>query len=97
MRRWERRDGKVTESYTVRWKEPDGTKRRRSFDSVDDALDFEGKRRSARGWRPEELRQEQTGRRTLDDFFAQWWRAHAMGRAQALDAGGLPLPVGGAR
>jgi hypothetical protein len=65
VRRWERRDGTVTESYTVRWREPDGTKRRRSFDTLDDALDFHAKRRSARRWRPEELRLEQAGRLTL--------------------------------
>ena len=47
VRRWEHRDGAVTESYTVRWREPDGSKRRRSFDTIDDALDFEAKRRSA--------------------------------------------------
>ena len=58
----------------MRWHEPDGTKRRRSFD----ALDFPAKRRSARRWRPEELRQEQAGRLTLGEFFDQWWRDHAM-------------------
>lgn len=78
VRRWERRDGTITESYTVRWKEPDGTKRRRSFDTVDDALDFQAKRRSAKRWRPEELRQEQAGRLTLGEFFEQWWLDHAM-------------------
>jgi len=77
-RRYERRDGTVTETFTVRWKEPDGTKRRRSFDTVADALDFQAKRRSAKRWRPEELRQEQAGRPTLAAFFDQWWRDHAM-------------------
>ncbi len=61
LRCWERQDGTITESYTVRWKEPDGRKRRRSFDTVEDALDFQAKRRSAKRWRPEELRQEQAG------------------------------------
>jgi len=78
VRRYERQDGTVTETYTVRWKEPDGTKRRRSFDSVDDALDFQAKRRSAKRWRPSEIRQEEAGRRTLGEFFAQWWVDHAM-------------------
>lgn len=51
VRRWERRDGTITESYTVRWKEPHGTKRRRSFDTVEDALDSRrsGVARSAGG------------------------------------------------
>jgi len=78
VRRYERRDGDVTESYTVRWKDPDGSKRRRSFDTLEDAVDFQAKRRSARRWRPEELRQELAGRRTLRDFFEQWWLDHAM-------------------
>jgi integrase len=68
----------MSESFTLRWKEPDGTKRRRSFDSLEDALDFQAKRRSAKRWRPEELRREQAGRQTLGDFFAQWWVDHAM-------------------
>jgi len=78
VRRWERLDGTITESYTVRWQDADGTKRRRSFDTVDDALDFHAKRRSARRWRPEELRQERAGRLTLGEFFEQWWRDHAL-------------------
>ena len=78
VRRWTRRDGTITETYTVRFKDIDGTKRRRSFDTVDDALDFRAKRRSARRWRPEELRQEQAGRLTLGEFFEPWWLDHAM-------------------
>jgi integrase len=78
LRRWERRDGTITESFTVRWKESDGTRRRRSFDTIDDALDFQAKRRSARRWRPDELRQEHAGRRTLGEFFEQWWLDHAV-------------------
>jgi integrase len=78
VRRWTRRDGTITETYTVRFKDIDGTKRRRSFDTVDDALDFQARRRSARRWRPEELRQEQAGRLTLGDFFERWWLDHAM-------------------
>src|SRR4051794_28317696 len=78
LRHYERRDGSITETYTVRWKEPDGSKRRRSFDTLDDALDFQARRRSAKRWRPEELRQEQAGRRTVGEFFEQWWLDHAM-------------------
>jgi hypothetical protein len=78
VRRWTRRDGTVIETYTVRFKDVDGTKRRRSFDTVDDALDFQAKRRSAQRWRPEELRQEQAGRLTLGEFFERWWLDHAM-------------------
>ena len=78
VRRYERQDGTSSESYTVRWKEPGGAKRRRSFDRLPDALDFKAKRRSAKRWRPEELRQEQAGRQLLGHFFAQWWVDHAM-------------------
>lgn len=77
-RTYRRRDGTVTESYSVRYQDDDGAKRRRSFDSVDDALDFLAKRRSAKRWRPEELRQETVGRRTLGEYFNQWWVDHAM-------------------
>jgi hypothetical protein len=73
-----RADGSVRETFTVRWVEPDGRKPRRSFDSMEDALDFSAKRRSAKRWRPEELRQEQGGRQTLGEFFAEWWASHAM-------------------
>jgi integrase len=78
VRRYERRDGSVTETFTVRFKDDDGVKRRRSFDALDDALDFLAKRRSARRWRPEELRQEQAGRQALGDYFDQWWLDHAV-------------------
>jgi hypothetical protein len=78
LREYRRRDGSVTASYSVRWKEPDGGKRRRSFDALDDALDFQAKRRSAKRWRPEELRQEQAGRLTLAAFFERWWLDHAI-------------------
>jgi hypothetical protein len=39
VRRHERRDGSVTETFTVRWEESDGSRRRRSFDSLTDAVD----------------------------------------------------------
>jgi integrase len=62
----------------VRWKEPDGRKPRRTFDTLQDALDYQAKRRSAKRWRPEELRQESAGRRTLAEFFEEWWLSHGM-------------------
>ncbi len=65
-------------TYTVRWKEDDGSRPRRTFDSLEDALDFQARRRSAQRWRPEELRQEKAGRRLLGDFFAEWWNNHAI-------------------
>lgn len=77
-RRYERADGTVTETYSVRFKDDDGTKRRRTFDTVDDALDFMADRRSAKRWRPEELRRENRGRQTLREFFNRWWLEHAM-------------------
>ncbi len=69
-------DGKNT--FTVRWKERDGQRPRRTFETLDDALDFQARRRSANRWRPEELRQEKAARRTLGDFFAEWWNDHAV-------------------
>jgi len=73
-----RADGEVAETFTVRWKEPDGRKPRRTFDTLPDALDYKAKRRSAKRWRPEELRQEQAGRTTLAEFFEEWWLSHGM-------------------
>jgi hypothetical protein len=62
----------------VRWREVDGSKPRRTFDPLQDALDFRAKRRGAKRWRPEELRQERAGRKPLAVFFEDWWRDHAM-------------------
>ncbi len=78
VRRSVQADGAVIETFTVRWKEPDGRKPRRTFDSLQDALDYKAKRRSAKRWRPEELRQESAGRRTLAEFFEEWWLSHGM-------------------
>jgi integrase len=78
VRSYTRRDGTVTESFTVRFKGPDGRRRRRSFDTLDDALDFRAKHRSARRWRPEELRQEHAGNETLGEFFERWWIERAL-------------------
>ncbi|WP_367401318.1 hypothetical protein [Paraconexibacter antarcticus] len=41
-------------------------------------MDFLAKRRSAKRWRPEELRQEQGGRQTLTEFFDEWWMTHGV-------------------
>lgn len=78
VRHYDLAGGGFTETFTVRWKEAAGTRRRRAFDTLDDALDFQAKVRSAKRWRPEELRQEQAGRATLGEFFGQWWVDHAM-------------------
>ena len=78
VRRFARKDGTVTEVFSVRVKDVDGTRRRRSFDSLEDALDYRARLRSARRWRPEELRQEQAGTQTLGAFFEQWWLERAM-------------------
>jgi len=78
VRRFTRRDGTVTEVFSVRVTDVDGTRRRRSFDSLEDALDYRARLRSARRWRPEELRQEQAGTQTLGAFFEQWWVERAM-------------------
>ncbi len=73
VRRFTRRDATVTEVFSVRVSDVDGTRRRRSFDSLEDALDYRARLRSARRWRPEKLRQEQAGTQTLGAFFEQWW------------------------
>ena len=78
VRRFERKDGTLTEVFSVRVTDADGTRRRRSFDRLDDALDYRARHRSARRWRPEELRQEQAGEQTLGEFFEQWWIERAM-------------------
>lgn len=78
VRRATRADGSVAETFTIRWKEPDGRKPRRTFDTLQDALDYKAKRRSAKRWRPEELRQEHAGRTTLAEFFEEWWLNHGM-------------------
>src|SRR5918999_2360171 len=78
LRRAAQPDGSVVETFTVRWKEPDGRKPRRTFDTLQDALDYKAKRRSAKRWRPEELRQESAGRRTLAEFFEEWCLSHGM-------------------
>lgn len=77
-RPYKRADGTVSETFSVRYTEPEGRRRRRTFDSLDDALDFQAKHRSARRWRPEELRQEQGGQQTLGEFFEQWWVDHGL-------------------
>jgi integrase len=90
VRRFTRRDGTVTEVFSVRVTDVDGTRRRRSFDSLEDALDYRARLRSARRWRPEDLRQEQAGTQTLGAFFEQWWVERAM-PDRASDACGLSL------
>lgn len=78
VRRHTRSDGSVTETFTVRWKDETGHRRRRSFDSLADAADYQAKRRSAKRWRPDELRQELGGQQTLEDFFREWWETQAV-------------------
>jgi integrase len=78
VREVEQRDGSIRQTFTVRRREPDGSKPRRTFDALQDALDFRSKRQSAKRWRPEELRQERAGRVTLSVFFENWWMDHAM-------------------
>lgn len=56
VREIKRPDGSMGQTFTVRWRESNGTKPRRTFDSLGDALDFRAKRQTAKRWRPEELR-----------------------------------------
>ena len=54
---------------------PEGARRHEAaadLDSPQDVLDYNAKRRSAKRWRPELLRQEQAGRRTLAGFRGGW-------------------------
>lgn len=52
VRRFTRRDGTVTEVFSVRVIDVDGTRGRRSFDSLEDALDYRARLRSARALAP---------------------------------------------
>jgi hypothetical protein len=78
VREVKQRDGSTPLTFTVRWREADGSKPRRTFDTLRAALDSRSKRQSAMRWRPEELRQERAGRVTLSVFFESWWMDHAM-------------------
>jgi integrase len=71
-------DGVVLTTFSVRFREADGTKPRRTFDDLDDALDFQAKRRSDKRWRPEELALERTGRKLFGEFFVWWWEEVAL-------------------
>jgi integrase len=62
----------------VRYTDADGSKPRRSFDELGDALDFQAKHRSDKRSRPEELRRERAGRKLFGDFFAWWWEEYAL-------------------
>jgi len=77
-RSFERSDGSIRSSFSVRIVEPGGRRRRRTFETLADAVDFQAKHRSAKRWRPEELRQEQGGRQTLSESFEEWWVSHGM-------------------
>lgn len=78
VREFKRPDGSTGQTFTIRWRESNGTKPRRTFDSLGDALDFRAKRQTAKRWRPEELRQERAGKTTLVEFFEEWWVERAM-------------------
>lgn len=92
VRRYTRQDGTVSETFTVRYQEPSGLRPRHTFDTLEDAVDFLAKRRSAKRWRPDELRQEQSGRQTLTEFFDEWWTAHGMVELKRIGACGRHTP-----
>jgi integrase len=70
--------GAPDETFSVRYTDVDGSKPRRSFDTLDDALDFQAKHRSDKRWRPEELRRERAGQKLFGDFFLWWWEEYAL-------------------
>lgn len=71
-------DGAVLTTFSIRFTDSDGSKPRRTFDELDDALDFQAKRRSDQRWRPEELALERTGRKPFGEFFVWWWEEVAL-------------------
>lgn len=70
VRRSVRADGSAAETFTVRWKEPDGRKPRRTFDTLEDALDYKAKRRTGRA-RGGEGRRDRPARRRAAGFDRQ--------------------------
>lgn len=70
-----RRDGKAYSVYRVRWYEPDGRERSRTFDTRADAKAFEGKVRTLK--RSDGLAQLDAGTETFAEFASEWWELYA--------------------
>ncbi len=75
IERRRRRDGSEYTVYRVRFYDTSGAYRCRTFDTEDDALDFQAKVRLAR--RGGGLAALDAGRETLADFVERWWELEA--------------------
>lgn len=70
--------GAIVQTFSIRVREPDGSRPRRTFDLLSDALDLQAKHRSDKRWRPDELALERTGRKLFGEFFTWWWEEVAL-------------------
>lgn len=70
------KDGRVSTTYSVRWVDAAGERRRTSFKSLEDAIAFDAKVKLAN--RAGELAELDRGRVTLEDFFARWWEEYGV-------------------
>lgn len=96
VRRFTRRDATVTEVFSVRVTDVDGTRRRRSFDSLEDALDYRAaaiRAALAPGGASSGAGRHPDAGRVLRAVVGRARDA----RARASDACGLSLPVGSTR
>lgn len=78
VREYDQVDGSILRTFSIRHREPDGSRPRRTLDTLEDALDLQAKRRSDKRWRPEELARERRGSVLFGDFFAWWWTEIAL-------------------
>src|SRR3954471_13021131 len=72
-----RRDGRAYSVWRVRWYDPIGRERSRTFDRSTDAHAFEAKVRTLK--RADDLSQLDAGKETLAEFAAEWWELYAVG------------------
>ena len=72
-----RRDGRAYTVWRVRWYDPIGRERSRTFDRSTDAHAFEAKVRTLK--RADDLAQLDAGKETLAEFAAEWWEQYAAG------------------
>jgi integrase len=69
------RNGRGYHVYRVRWRDELGRERSRTFDRTEDARAFEARVRTLK--RTEDLARLDSGKETLAEFAADWWRLHA--------------------
>ena len=75
-----KRDGTEYVVWRVRWHEPDGAERSRTFDRRADAVAYEATVRLAK--RAGDLAPLDAGRETLADFAEEWWELYAKANLQ---------------